>query len=245
MKETESKENLGKFAALITIGLAVVPVIYANGNYDIFDFLIGVFVLVTIIVFRKEIFKSSFFVCVGLISSSISLAIIYLSIKQFLKFVADRPNWKEFTKTETFNEFFISTLIFVLLLIAYKFLFSPKKTLDKPISNSSRKIGGEVLNAVELKSGEHITTFGMQIEEGQKISKEIQNKAFEKYQEIENFRGWLISETNIIEKFLKLILGNSLFTQSESIKKNLFNELILDQRFFTLKEKKRFIKRNS
>jgi len=108
--------------------------------------------------------------------------------------------------------------------------------------NSKKILGGEHIKQTKLATGEYVTIFAMELEEGQKIDKATQVEAFKRYEELEKFRGWLISETNTIEKFIELVLTNSLFPKEDKIRRNLFNEFILSQRFFTLWEKRSLLR---
>lgn len=94
---------------------------------------------------------------------------------------------------------------------------------------------------VNLEKGENIALVSFELEEGTILTKELETQAFKKYQELENTRGWIISEMNNIELFIERIIINSYFNFSQNIERELFKENILKQRFCTLMDKRKIL----
>jgi len=77
------------------------------------------------------------------------------------------------------------------------------------------------------------TTFSVELEDGHQISSQEDEEAYGIYQDLEDFRGWLISEVNIVEALINQIIENALFLDDQTTERNLFNEYVLNTRPFT------------
>jgi len=236
----EDKEfKLDKYAVLITVFFILFIVVYNNDKYDLFDLLISGLVLFIVKDQWEEVKKSKISIWISLISVSIAFAIFATSFIRYQEI---------FDSISSLNDTTLSIMFFIFISIIY--LISPKlknqsgstmKTNNKE-SGHKNKIGKDIFQNVELKNEENLVTLIMENEEDYNISEQDQVNAFQKQQEIENFRGWLISETNNIEQFLKLVITNSFFAPTDSLRRKLFNELILNERFCSLWDKKSIIR---
>ena len=72
-----------------------------------------------------------------------------------------------------------------------------------------------MFNEVLLQEGEQLALVYFEIDEVFQITPRIQSQAFERYQEFEKFRGWIVSEMNNIEFFIEIMITNSLFKSSQ------------------------------
>lgn len=99
-----------------------------------------------------------------------------------------------------------------------------------------------MFNEVLLQEGEQLALVNFEIDEGFQITPRIQSQAFERYQEFEKFRGWIVSEMNNIEFFIERIITNSLFKSSQITEKELFKENVLKQRYCGVWEKRQILR---
>jgi len=83
-EKTTNKLELGDFASIVTVYIAIISVIYANGVYDLWDVLIAGLIIFFTYKYDLELFKNSISRNLTLFSLAIACAVCLLSLEYII-----------------------------------------------------------------------------------------------------------------------------------------------------------------